>query len=99
LAVNYVDLLRTITVYNCIFGVFCYQVSSPVKTEIAKIYWFGSMNMPTPKIECPFCGREVKVVYFGGGYVAFRRDSVIYNSSRLLQDDQRVRLTKCKIDE
>jgi len=39
--------------------------------------------MMMPKIDLPLCGKEVKIVYFGGGYVAVRCDSVIYNSSRL----------------
>jgi len=52
------------------------------------------MRMPMPKIDYPFCGEEVKIVYFGGGYVAFCGDSVIYNSLILPRDDHRVGLTK-----
>ena len=57
------------------------------------------MDMPMPKIECPFCGKEVKIFYFGGGYVAVCCDSVIYNSSRLPQDDQQIGLSGCETDE
>ncbi len=57
------------------------------------------MDMPMPKIECPFCGEEVKIVYFGGGYVAVCCDSVIYNSLILPRDDHQVGLTKYETDE
>lgn len=42
-----------------------------------------------PTIKCPHCGKEVRIISFGGGYVAVCCDQVIYNGYKLPQYDEK----------